>query len=267
MYDAPIDRYLYTSWTEFSWELYEAPTPWGPWTLFAHKDFGPYPWYGEGNPDGWVNGGYAVTTPSKFISADGLELWAQANWFVGVASAGEQNTYHYALRPITLTLRDPDATPLAVDPGTDLTDPASGSGAVLIDTHSRYGRSFALTDDDPSTAASSWNGTQKLRDEWGVVFSGPVTVSEVVMMPGPTADDGGWFEGTPALEVRVEGVWSPLAGVTVSPAYPGDAESDEQATYTFTFNDVVVDGIRVAGTPGGTGCYTTIAELEVRAGG
>ena len=267
VYDAPIDRYLYTSWTEFTWELYEAPTPWGPWTLFAHKDFGPYPWYGEGNPDGWVNGGYGVTTPSKFISADGLELWAQANWFVGVASAGEQNTYHYALRPVTLTLHDPDATPLAVDPGTDLTNPASGSDAVVIDTHSRYGRSFALTDDDPRTAASSWNGTQKLRDEWGVVFSGPVTVSEVVMTPGPTADDGGWFEGTPALEVRVDGVWSPLDGVTVSPAYPGDAAADEQAHYTFTFDDVVVDGIRVAGTPGGTGCYTTIAELEVRAGG
>ena len=124
-----------------------------------------------------------------------------------------------------------------------------------------------MTDDDPTTAVSSWNGTQKLRDEWGAVFPQPVTVSSVVMTPGPTVEDGGWFEGTPAIEIRVDGVWSELDGVTVSPAYPGDARAQDEKEYTFSFDDVVVDGIRVAGVPGGSGCYTTIAELEVIAGG
>ncbi|WP_156251256.1 DUF4185 domain-containing protein [Pseudactinotalea terrae] len=267
VYDAPIDRYLYTSWTEFTWELYESSAPWGPWELFARRDFGPYPWYGAENPAGWVNGGYAVTTPSKFISADGLHLWAQANWFVGAAGPGELTTYHYALRPIALTLRDPEAAPFEPEPGTDLTDPATGSGAVVVDTHARYGNIGALTDDNPTTAVSSWNGTSKLRDQWGIELPHPVVIDEVVMVPGPTPDDGGWFEGVPAVEVRIDGVWSALGGVTVSPAYPGDASAADEAEYRFTFEPVAVDGVRIAGTPGGSGCYTTIAELEVLSAG
>lgn len=87
------------------------------------------------------------------------------------------------------------------------------------------------------------------------------------MVPGPTPDDGGWFEGVPAVEVRIDGVWSALGGVTVSPAYPGDASAADQAEYRFTFEPVAVDGVRIAGTPGGSGCYTTIAELEVLSAG
>lgn len=264
VYDAPIERYLYTSWTEFTWELYESPTPWGPWTLFARKDFGPYPWYGEGNPDGWVNGGYAVTTPSKFISDDGLQLWAQANWFVGPAMPDEQTTYHYALRPITLTLRDPAAAAFEAEPGTDLADPDSGSGAVVVDTHSHLGAVAAVTDGDPDTFASSWNAAPKERDEWGVTWPQPVTISEIVLTPGPVADAGGWFEGAPAVEVRQDGEWVALDGVEVSPAYPAEGPPDGER-YTFAFDAVTVDGVRLAGTPGGTATYTTVAALEVLA--
>lgn len=265
VYDAPIERYLYTSWTEFTWELYESPTPWGPWTLFESKDFGPYPWYGQDNPDGWVNGGYAVTTPSKFISDDGLQLWAQANWFVGVARPEEVNTYHYALRPITLTLRDPEAAPFVAEAGTNLLDPGSGSGAVVVDTHAHLGRIEHLTDGDPQTSVSSWNGTPKDRDEWGATFPQPVTVSEIVMVPGPTDDDGGWFDGAPSVEIRRDGVWTVLDGVSVSPAYPADGSAADADRYVLTFDAVTVDGIRLAGTPGGPGAYTTVAELEVLA--
>lgn len=266
VYDAPIERYLYTSWTEFTWELYESPTPWGPWTLFESKDFGPYPWYGQDNPDGWVNGGYAVTTPSRFISDDGLQLWAQANWFVGVSRPEEVNTYHYALRPITLTLRDSEAAPFVAEPGTNLLDPGSGSGAVVVDTHAHLGRIEHLTDGDPQTSVSSWNGTPKDRDQWGAEFPQPVTVSEIVLVPGPTDDEGGWFEGTPAVEIRQEGVWTALEGVSVSPAYPADASAADADRYVVTFDAVTVDGVRLAGTPGGPSAYTTIAELEVIAG-
>jgi len=266
VYDAPIDRYLYTSWTEFTWELYESPTPWGPWTLFEHKDFGPYPWYGQDNPDGWVNGGYAVTTPSKFISDDGLRLWAQANWFVGAATPEEVTTYHFALRPLTLTLADPDAEPFEAERGTDLAQPGSGSGAVLVATHAHLGRLDAVVDGDPGTHASSWNASIKDRDEWGVVWPQPVTIDQVVLTPGPTDDDGGWFEGAPALEVRQDGAWVPLAGVRVSPAYP-EAGPGDADRYTFSFDVVTVDGVRLAGAPGGSARYTTVAALEVLAAG
>lgn len=65
VYNKPLDRYLYTSWTEYTFEFYESPTPYGPWKLFLSKDFGGYPWTSD------KHGGYACTIPSKFISADG----------------------------------------------------------------------------------------------------------------------------------------------------------------------------------------------------
>jgi hypothetical protein len=79
VYDAPRQRYLYTSWTEYTYEFYEAPTPWGPWRKFLFKDFGPYPWTEA------LNGGYATTVPSKFISDEGGAMWVQSNtWSSGV---------------------------------------------------------------------------------------------------------------------------------------------------------------------------------------
>lgn len=102
VYNPGLRRYLYTSWTEFTWEFYEAPYPWGPWNLFLHKDFGPYPWWGAapGTP-GPKNGGYATTIPSKFISEDGRRMWVQSNWFVGVGHP--EPNYHFSLRRLLLT--------------------------------------------------------------------------------------------------------------------------------------------------------------------
>ena len=79
VYDAPLQRYLYTSWTEYTYEFYEAPQPWGPWRKFLFADFGPYPWTAANN------GGYATTIPSKYISPDGGAMWLQSNtWSSGV---------------------------------------------------------------------------------------------------------------------------------------------------------------------------------------
>src|SRR5690606_22514841 len=107
VYNAPLERYIYTSWTEYTFEFYEAPQPWGPWTLFLRKDFGGYPWFGSDSPTP-KNGGYATTIPSKFISDDGREMWLQCNWFVGVGS-GSPN-YHFSLRKLVV---EPFAAPQA----------------------------------------------------------------------------------------------------------------------------------------------------------
>ncbi|MDF2648268.1 MAG: beta-lactamase [Paenibacillus sp.] len=52
VYNKALNRYLYTSWTEYTFEFYEAPQPWGPWKKFMTKDFGGYPWSDT------KNGGY-----------------------------------------------------------------------------------------------------------------------------------------------------------------------------------------------------------------
>lgn len=97
VFDKPLDRYLYTSWTEYTFEFYESPTPWGPWQLFLSRDFGPYPWTTESH------GGYATTIPSKFISADGKQMWLQSN-VCPCAPAG-MSVYDFALRRLELEPR------------------------------------------------------------------------------------------------------------------------------------------------------------------
>jgi len=94
VYDEPLGRYLYTSWSEYTFEFYEAPTPWGPWRRFLSKDFGMPPWTDANH------GGYGTTAPSHWISADGKTLWIQSNtWSAGV----DHN--NLALRKLTLEPR------------------------------------------------------------------------------------------------------------------------------------------------------------------
>ena len=88
------DRYIYSSWTELTFEFYESPTPWGPWTLFVSEDFGPYPW-AEAR-----FGGYGTSIPSKFISDDELTMWVQSN-VCPCAPAGV-SSYWFGLRKLEL---------------------------------------------------------------------------------------------------------------------------------------------------------------------
>lgn len=87
-------RYIYTSWTEFTFEFYEAPEPWGPWVPFLSEDFGPYPWSDA------RFGGYATTIPSKFVSRDEHTAWVQSN-VCPCAPAGV-SSYWFGLRELTL---------------------------------------------------------------------------------------------------------------------------------------------------------------------
>jgi hypothetical protein len=89
-----LDRYIYTSWTELTFEFYEAPTPWGPWTLFLSEDFGPYPWTQE------RFGGYGTTIPSKFVSDDNLTMWVQSN--VCPCAPAAMSSYWFGLRELEL---------------------------------------------------------------------------------------------------------------------------------------------------------------------
>ncbi len=88
-------RYLYTSWTEYTFEFYESPSPWGPWALLHSDDFGTYPWSEQSY------GGYATTIPSKFVAADERTMWVQSN-VCPCAPAG-MTSYWFGLRTLELT--------------------------------------------------------------------------------------------------------------------------------------------------------------------
>jgi hypothetical protein len=99
-YVAPLRRYIlpqwhYTRlddpnrrWDATRWDFYEAPAPWGPWTLFYSQNFGPEGWY---NP----------SIPSKFISGDGKKIWL---FTAGNFIRPDLNLYGLWMMPMTLEL-------------------------------------------------------------------------------------------------------------------------------------------------------------------
>lgn len=248
-----LGRYLYSSWSEYTFEFFEAPEPWGPWNLLHSHDFGHFPWHGPRSPLA-KHGGYAPTIPSKFISADGRDMWLQSNWFVPASSRGGR-AYSFGLRR------------LRFDPGTDDEAPATGNialqGAWPLSSRVREGQEVVLNDGRRDHAEDSAFGPGHGDDIWGYTWASPRRMSRLVYAPGPQDSLGGWFATGPQVEVRVDGEWTPVDDVQVSPEYPNDFTALEADEYVFTFPTVVADGIRITGEPGGALRYTSIAELEV----
>jgi hypothetical protein len=248
-----LERYLYSTWSEYTFEFYEAPAPWGPWRLLHSHDFGHFPWHGPRSPLA-KHGGYAPTMPSKFISADGRDMWLQSNWFVPASSRGGR-AYSFGLRRVRF------------DPGTDAVQAPAGNlaleGAWPVVSRVREGQERVLNDGSREHAEDSAFGPGSGDDVWGYAWAAPRRMSRLVYAPGPQDSLGGWFAEGPRVEVRVDGGWVAATGVEVLPAYPNDFTALEEDEYVFTFDPVVADGIRLTGEPGGDLRYTSIAELEV----
>jgi hypothetical protein len=248
-----LERYLYSSWSEYTFEFYEAPTPWGPWRLLHSHDFGHFPWHGPRSPLA-KHGGYAPTMPSKYISSDGRDMWLQSNWFVPASSRGGR-AYSFGLRRVHF------------DPGTADETPASGNLALHeawpISSRVREGQQSVMNDGTRAEAEDSAFGPGVGEDHWGYTWASPRRMSRLVYSPGPQDSLGGWFASSPRVEVRVDNQWTVATGIRVSPAYPPDFTALEQAEYVFTFDPVSADGIRLIGEPGGPLRYTSISELEV----
>lgn len=250
-YNQGLDRYIYTSWTEYTFEFYEAPQPWGPWRHFYSKDFGTYfSEWGEHKA-----GGYATVVPSKYISDDGEEMWVQSNTFMGAA----QN-YNFSLRKLKVTPytgasanNDKNNDNLAVI-GEDVT-PITGSNF-------HFGNSGIMNDGDKDVSEDSWSGEEKTEDYWGWTWSKNYNLNEVAYTTGQIFHDGGWFEDI-QVQVRQNFEWVDVENLQSTPEYPNNATVEGHTTYTFTFDDTWGDGVRIIGTPGGPATFTSIAELEV----
>jgi hypothetical protein len=236
VYNAPLNRYLYTSWTEYTFEFYEAPAPWGPWKRFLSKDYGVYPWFDD------KNGGYATTIPSKFISDDGRTMFVQANtWSGGIAN------YGFSLRKLTVAPWM-DATPQ----NGRSADPIPGGVPFVRALH--YGRGALDSDDD------SWTGEAKTEDWWGFIWATPVNLNTLVYTTGTTFPDGGWFDDV-RVEIRRGSQWIAASNIQVTPAYAHDASIAAHTTFTFGFDEIWGDGVRLVGTPGGPSHFTTLSAL------
>lgn len=255
VYDKPLKRYIYTSWSEYTFEFYESPNPWGPWKHFATKDFGGYPWtHGK-------HGGYATTIPSKYISADGKSMWMQSNVCPcgGGVPAGDNWSYTFSLRQLRLEPQGP-ATPVnSVDPARNL---AREAGTVGIERSSHFGTTSYYNDGNRSQSEDDWNDENKSASWWGYTWPRAYTVNKVRYTTGNMFSDGGWFAQGLRVQVRKNGSWTDVSGLTTTPSYPYSASAGPNRTYEFTFSPVAGDGVRIIGAPGGTRTFTSIGELE-----
>jgi hypothetical protein len=251
VYDKPLKRYLYTSWTEYTFEFYESPTPWGPWKHFLTKDFGGYPWTAA------KHGGYATTIPSKFIGGDGKSMWVQSN--VCPCGGGGTSVYHFSLRRLTLEPR----TPSRPDNPTSDANLAVAPGTVPVERVAHFGNNTYYNDGRKDLSEDDWNDEAKTSSWWGYTWPKNYNLNKVVYTTGQMFPDGGWFAGNLRVQVRRGADWIDVGGATVTPAYPYDNSAGPFKSYTISFPQTWGDGIRVIGTPGGSQSFTSIAELEV----
>jgi hypothetical protein len=252
VYDKPLNRYIYTSWTEFTFEFYESPTPYGPWQHFLTKDFGGYPWTTA------KHGGYGANIPSKFISADGRNMWLQSN--VCPCGGGGLSVYDYSLRRMTVTPSTPTTPSNAMDGSRNL---AVEAGTVPIEKSLHFGNVSYYNDGVLAQSDDDWNDENKSTSWWGYTWPRTYTLNKVVYTTGTMFGDGGWFSTAPTVQVRTNGVWTNVAGQRAVPDYPLSNAAGPNKTYVFSFDPAVADGVRLIGGAGGTRTFTSIAELQV----
>lgn len=248
-YNGPLNRYIYTSWTRFSWEFYEAPQPWGPWRHFISKNFGVYPWTEA------KHGGYAPSVPTKYLSADGKSFYVQANTFLSGV-----HRYGFALRQVRL---EPYLEAIPTNSRDSVSLASAQFGTVVFSYSNHFGSPSILNDSlVAGQSEDSWNGEAKLVDFWGYTWPRPYNFNRVEYSTGQMTKHGGWFEAGFKIQVRQRGNWVDILEACSSPPYLG-SEAAGNTTYIFAFDDTWGDGVRILGRPGGDARYTSIAELDV----
>ncbi|NBE98342.1 DUF4185 domain-containing protein [Nonomuraea sp. KC401] len=252
VYNKPLGRYLFTTWNAFQWTIYDAPSPWGPWSKIRAKDFGV----------GWTqdkHGGYAPTIPSKFVSADGRTMWAQSN-VCGPCGATPKTVYNFNLRELRVTPRALSAPDNRKDAARNLaTDP----GTTPYERVTRAGRTSIYNDGDLTASEDDWNNEVKSTSWWGYTWPRVRHVNEVRYTTGAMPADGGWYARDLRVQVRRNGRWTDVRNQRITPAYPYDRTAGPGRTYTFRFAPAVADGVRVIGVPGGSHTFTSVSEVGV----
>jgi hypothetical protein len=250
VYDAPLKRYIFASWSSTTHEFYESPHPWGPWSHFLSTDFGPLK-----TPKNY--GQYGTSIPSKFISSDGTTLYLQSNIW--------GRSYTFALRKVFLHPYSP-ASPINSASAANLAL-APETRAISKSTH--YGLlcgrncSDQLAGGMASGSEDDFDKDAKTSDWWGYTWPRPYNINQVVYKTGDISHDGGWYAAKLHVQVRRNFHWMDVNGVTVAPSYPHAANSGAHVVYTFHLPDTWGDGVRIVGTPGGPSHFTSISQLAV----
>jgi glucose/arabinose dehydrogenase len=108
----------------------------------------------------------------------------------------------------------------------------------------------------------TWDGANSAPEDWiGYAYGTPQTFARVVFQEGKHFTDGGWFD-TLGVQVRQQGAWVEVPGVTIQPAYAGN-DGVSFGTFVLDFPAVTADAIRIDGAPGGSADFISVGELRV----
>lgn len=124
-----------------------------------------------------------------------------------------------------------------------------------------------MTDGILTNSNQSFDGNAQAESYWGISFSEHYNFNRVVYTTGNSYPDGGWYSNGPKIQVRQNGVWTDVTNTTVSPSYPNNISALPNKSYTFSFNNITGDAVRVIGTPpvieGSAYQFTSIGEIEI----
>lgn len=249
VFDAPLRRFIFSSWACATHEFYESPTPWGPWRHFLSTDLGNVrstQHYGQ----------YGTSIPSKFISTDGKTLFLQSNVWTFAYTFALRKLYVEPYAPSEPTNRASDAN-LALTPGTRGISKSTHLGLLCgrdcFDLLSGNAHEGSEDDFDDGAKALSW---------WGYTWPHSLKFNRVVYRTGECFPDGGWFAANLHVQVRQNFRWTDVPKVSIQPSYPYSSTVGQQ-TYSFDFPLTSGDGIRIIGEPGGSSHFTSISQLGV----
>lgn len=130
-----------------------------------------------------------------------------------------------------------------------------------------------LVDDDEATQATTRHGAAAATDWFAVSLPQAVRVRRIVFTHGWVSDDGGWFTGAPAVQVRRRpgAAWETLGPL---PGYPATTRLDPKGldnrwdSHEFTLllpTPVELVAVRVIGAPGGRAAYVGCSDLAAYA--
>jgi len=212
-----------------------------------------YKWSQVGGPAVTLS---STTTPAPSFTAPAT---AAALTFQLITNDGAQDS---VADTVMVTTNDPTNVNLtaAGTPVAFITAPIGGGSRDLGII--KDGVKPPVGSTDYSLQYDTYNGGGARTNDWvGYTFTSAKLFNKLVFQEGGNFGDGGAFTSL-GVEVRNNGVWTNVAGVAVTPTYPG-LNGVSYETFQLLFPAVSGDGIRISGTPAGSAHFVSIAELEV----
>ena len=150
------------------------------------------------------------------------------------------------------------ATPICT-----VTSPTGGGSKdmrVIFDGYTPY-----VSDTDSTLQYDTYDGGSPKDSVYvGLEFEKTTKISGLDFTEGKHFNNGGWFASQPTVEVLVGGEWKAVTS-EISRVYPSAntlaAHGNNFDIFTFTFEAVECDGVRLVGKPGGSAYFISVGEL------